>query len=327
MAARGLNLPGIDWILQYDAPSEVSDFVHRAGRAARAGQAGHCLIFLLPSEVQYIEVLKLRGLNGISALSLASTLQQASKVCSSLTSEGETMSGGGYGRSGSREGEAFSAALQTRLEEVVVDDDRRCKQAAEELTSKAKGAKARRALQEAEGLLEGRLVAKARQAFTSYMRAYPTKEKSVRHIFSSRALHLGHIARSFALKDAPKTVMKASGNIKEKVKDDDAKEPILKSTGKKRNSNLAFSNAPSSSKDHSSRKVDKVQGQKRKRTANGSFAPILAKSKIKKIINKPEGLSFSEDDIHEEVSKKSARSIQAQMTSAARRIQSGMEYF
>ena len=37
VAARGLNFPSIDWIVQYDPPCETSDYVHRAGRAARAG--------------------------------------------------------------------------------------------------------------------------------------------------------------------------------------------------------------------------------------------------------------------------------------------------
>ncbi|GMI27586.1 hypothetical protein TeGR_g8856 [Tetraparma gracilis] len=52
VAARGLNLPGVDWIVQYDPPSETNDYIHRAGRAARAGAAGCALLFLLPSEVK-----------------------------------------------------------------------------------------------------------------------------------------------------------------------------------------------------------------------------------------------------------------------------------
>merc|ERR1712003_12781 len=62
VVARGLNIPDVDWILQYDAPCEMADYVHRVGRAARAGKPGHSLIFLLPSETQYLEALKIRGL-------------------------------------------------------------------------------------------------------------------------------------------------------------------------------------------------------------------------------------------------------------------------
>jgi Helicase conserved C-terminal domain len=35
VAARGLDLPEIDWILQYDPPCETTDYVHRVGRTAR----------------------------------------------------------------------------------------------------------------------------------------------------------------------------------------------------------------------------------------------------------------------------------------------------
>ena len=35
VAARGLDLPEVDWILQYDPPCETTDYVHRVGRTAR----------------------------------------------------------------------------------------------------------------------------------------------------------------------------------------------------------------------------------------------------------------------------------------------------
>ena len=57
VAARGLDLPKVDWILQYDPPCETTDYVHRIGRTARKGEQGNALIFLLPSEAQYISLL------------------------------------------------------------------------------------------------------------------------------------------------------------------------------------------------------------------------------------------------------------------------------
>jgi len=47
-------------------------------------------------------------------------------------------------------------------------------------------------------------------AFMSFIRAYATHEKSVRHIFHTRALHLGHAAKAFALREQPKDVSKAA---------------------------------------------------------------------------------------------------------------------
>ncbi len=63
--------------------------MHRAGRLAQAGQVGHTLLFLLPSERQYVENLELRSLRDISPLSLSSTLSSAAVLCRGLMQEGE----------------------------------------------------------------------------------------------------------------------------------------------------------------------------------------------------------------------------------------------
>jgi ATP-dependent RNA helicase DDX31/DBP7 len=57
---------------------------------AQAGQAGHALLFLLPSERQYVEVLELRSLRDISPLLLSSTLSSAAALCRGLMQEGES---------------------------------------------------------------------------------------------------------------------------------------------------------------------------------------------------------------------------------------------
>lgn len=62
VAARGLDLPTVDWIVQYDPPAETADYVHRVGRTARKGERGHSLLFLLPREAGYLGVLEARGL-------------------------------------------------------------------------------------------------------------------------------------------------------------------------------------------------------------------------------------------------------------------------
>uniref|UniRef100_A0A1A9WGS6 ATP-dependent RNA helicase n=1 Tax=Glossina brevipalpis TaxID=37001 RepID=A0A1A9WGS6_9MUSC len=57
--ARGLDVPEIDWVIQWDPPSNASSFVHRVGRTARQGNEGSALIFLLPSEDAYVNFLKI----------------------------------------------------------------------------------------------------------------------------------------------------------------------------------------------------------------------------------------------------------------------------
>lgn len=50
IAARGLDFPSIDWVIQLDAPEDADTYIHRVGRTARYESKGKSLIFLLPSE-------------------------------------------------------------------------------------------------------------------------------------------------------------------------------------------------------------------------------------------------------------------------------------
>lgn len=80
VAARGLDLPAVDWIVQFDPPSDVAEYicsfmaaidcclieclafryVHRVGRTARLGRRGRALLVLSDSEAKFVEVLKAR---------------------------------------------------------------------------------------------------------------------------------------------------------------------------------------------------------------------------------------------------------------------------
>lgn len=74
VAARGLDMPHVDHIIQYDAPVDLRDYVHRAGRTARLGQAGSATIFLLPSELEYADMLKAQGMT-VAPLDIQSVLK------------------------------------------------------------------------------------------------------------------------------------------------------------------------------------------------------------------------------------------------------------
>jgi ATP-dependent RNA helicase DDX18/HAS1 len=58
VAARGLDIPKVDWIIQFDPPDDPRDYIHRVGRTARAGKAGKSLLFLLESELGFLRYLK-----------------------------------------------------------------------------------------------------------------------------------------------------------------------------------------------------------------------------------------------------------------------------
>lgn len=59
VAARGLDIPDVDWIVQYDPPDEPKEYIHRVGRTARGeGGQGHALMILRPEELGFLRYLK-----------------------------------------------------------------------------------------------------------------------------------------------------------------------------------------------------------------------------------------------------------------------------
>lgn len=59
VAARGLDIPAVDWIVQFDPPDDPRDYIHRVGRTARGKDGkGRSLMFLQPSEVGFLHTLK-----------------------------------------------------------------------------------------------------------------------------------------------------------------------------------------------------------------------------------------------------------------------------
>ncbi|KAL7054036.1 hypothetical protein AAHC03_026593 [Spirometra sp. Aus1] len=57
--ARGIDIPNVNWVIQWDPPSRASFFVHRCGRTARCGTSGRAVLFLSPNELTYIDFLKI----------------------------------------------------------------------------------------------------------------------------------------------------------------------------------------------------------------------------------------------------------------------------
>lgn len=59
VAARGLDIPAVDWIIQFDPPDDPRDYIHRVGRTARGVSGkGKSLMFLIPTELGFLRYLK-----------------------------------------------------------------------------------------------------------------------------------------------------------------------------------------------------------------------------------------------------------------------------
>ncbi|KAB0802327.1 hypothetical protein PPYR_04513 [Photinus pyralis] len=61
VAARGIDVPAADCVIQYTGPQTDKDYLHRVGRTGRVGKSGTAIIFLTPEEEEYIPKLGALG--------------------------------------------------------------------------------------------------------------------------------------------------------------------------------------------------------------------------------------------------------------------------
>ncbi|THH29189.1 hypothetical protein EUX98_g4991 [Antrodiella citrinella] len=176
VASRGLDLPLVRAVIQYDLPTESgsTEYVHRVGRTARVGKGGEAWSFVAPSEVDWVPWVTKKMQGDIADTDVSSSAQSAGKLDSVAT---ETVLKNGFGGKGS-EFEARATDVQLSFERWVLKD------------------KAHADF--------------ARKAYLSHTRAYATHPSEEKHIFHLRHLHLGHLAKAFALRDAP-TAVNAKG--------------------------------------------------------------------------------------------------------------------
>eukprot|EP00559_Dactyliosolen_fragilissimus_P005160 CAMPEP_0184857390 /NCGR_PEP_ID=MMETSP0580-20130426/2553_1 /TAXON_ID=1118495 /ORGANISM="Dactyliosolen fragilissimus" /LENGTH=700 /DNA_ID=CAMNT_0027352963 /DNA_START=440 /DNA_END=2542 /DNA_ORIENTATION=+ len=73
VAARGLDFPNVDWVLQADAPEDKDMYIHRVGRTARYNSNGKSLLCLLPSEQSAMSTLLQNAKIPIQKLSINPT--------------------------------------------------------------------------------------------------------------------------------------------------------------------------------------------------------------------------------------------------------------
>ena len=57
VAARGLDIPAVSHVFNFDVPTHAEDYVHRIGRTGRAGRSGTAITLAQPSDSKYIEAI------------------------------------------------------------------------------------------------------------------------------------------------------------------------------------------------------------------------------------------------------------------------------
>ena len=168
VASRGLDLPNLDFVVEYDPPFSSDDHLHRIGRTARLGRDGRAVIFLLPgSEEGYVDVLR-SSYKSSSEESRSVTQTSADDVLKrgfGATSGVVKTGGGGH------EWEQKATDFQLDVERWVLASPRNSEM--------------------------------ARRAFQSHVRAYATHVAAERKWFDIKELHLGHLAKAFGLREQP----------------------------------------------------------------------------------------------------------------------------
>ncbi|XP_025112467.1 probable ATP-dependent RNA helicase DDX31 [Pomacea canaliculata] len=165
VASRGLHLPKVDWIVQYTTPGATVDYIHRVGRTARAGKQGNALLFLMPAEAEYIKELNNHKIS-LSEVPIKDVLLTLLTAVYELPLPPVLTK-----RQDPRTYEEAATYLQDRFEECVLRDPNM-------QTLAAKG-------------------------YQSFVRAYATYTTSLKKMFAIKDLHLGHVAKSFALRQTP----------------------------------------------------------------------------------------------------------------------------
>ena len=79
VAARGIDVPRISHVVNYDIPYDTEAYVHRIGRTGRAGRTGNAILFVAPREIRMLRTIERATRQPISPLTLPSRADVTNK--------------------------------------------------------------------------------------------------------------------------------------------------------------------------------------------------------------------------------------------------------
>ncbi|KAH8780201.1 P-loop containing nucleoside triphosphate hydrolase protein [Diaporthe sp. PMI_573] len=199
ISSRGLDVPAVELVIEYDPAFAIADHVHRIGRTARAGRPGKAALFLLPGcEEGYIDMLPTTP--PAVAQSYETILQKGFATAVALPSiPGKEDEQDEEQQPKKQSPHARAEALQLHLEQRILASE-------PPKPAPTKGGGRKPAPAPAPKPQHGSgpaLIDLARQGFRALVRAYATHVKEERSVFDMQQLHLGHIAKSYGLREAP----------------------------------------------------------------------------------------------------------------------------
>uniref|UniRef100_A0A8D0EJG7 ATP-dependent RNA helicase n=1 Tax=Strix occidentalis caurina TaxID=311401 RepID=A0A8D0EJG7_STROC len=157
----------------YNAPASPAEYIHRIGRTARIGCHGNSLLVLAPSEAEYVSLLASHKIN-VSEIKMEKVLSSLMKDDRFKLHRPRSKKSCGTDPQEVRE---RATVLQTKFENYI---------------------------HSSEGTVRW-----AKKALQSFLCAYTTYPRNLKHIFHIKSLHLGHVAKSFGLRDAPQNLTEA----------------------------------------------------------------------------------------------------------------------
>ncbi|OMG53968.1 ATP-dependent RNA helicase [Azonexus hydrophilus] len=79
VAARGIDVPRVSHVINYDIPYDTEAYVHRIGRTGRAGRTGNAILFVAPREIRMLRTIERATRSPIAPLTLPSRADVTNK--------------------------------------------------------------------------------------------------------------------------------------------------------------------------------------------------------------------------------------------------------
>lgn len=204
ISSRGLDVPSVELVIEYDPAFAVADHVHRIGRTARAGRPGKAALFLQPGcEEGYISMLPstppaiAQSYETILQKGFATPVELPQDTNKESDESSQPTKQSPHGR---------AEALQLSIEQRLLACEANSNNNANNTNASKGGKKGQFTPKPSKSSTTNSgptILDAARQGFRSHIRAYATHVKEERGVFDMSELHLGHTAKSFGLREAP----------------------------------------------------------------------------------------------------------------------------
>lgn len=211
VAARGLDIPAVRVVVQYDPPVDPNTFIHRIGRTARMGERGESVVFLLPQEHEYVAFMQLQNVTLQPLCEERDGVELARAYLAQLRVQRTLRSSAPIDHRKAIH-QAHKMKQLTRKERrarLHAERESRAGQDGRDRAAVVKGdlcdslavLALRRAMASNAAEPQSKLLDLATRAFVSFIRAY--KEHECRYIFQLQLLDISDLTHSFALFKVP----------------------------------------------------------------------------------------------------------------------------